>query len=177
MAGRVTRGRGHPWGRLVTNFRIPVPPHPRAGAGRRSGRPRGPSPRPWPGRRRYRAALLEAPLAITVYGIPTCGTVKKARAWLDRHGVAHAWVDFRATPPEPARVARWVRALGAGPLRNTSGGAYRALGDEKAGWDDARWTAAFQADPMLIKRPVVEIDGEPVLVGFAEGTYTERFGG
>lgn len=47
-------------------------------------------------------------MSVTVYGIPTCGTVKKARKWLDDHGVAHAWVDLRATPPEAARVTRWV---------------------------------------------------------------------
>ncbi len=116
-------------------------------------------------------------MSVTVYGIPTCGTVKKARKWLDDHGVAHTWVDFRSTPPEPARVARWVSTFGAPPMRNTSGGAYRALGDEKAGWDDARWTTAFQGDAMLVKRPVVEVDGVPVLVGFREDDYAARFGG
>lgn len=104
---------------------------------------------------------------LTVYGIPTCGTVKKARAWLDAAGAAYTFVDLRATPPGADAVASWVAAFGTRALRNTSGGSYRALGAEKNSWDDAAWTAAFAADPMLIKRPVVERDGAPALVGFA----------
>jgi arsenate reductase len=103
---------------------------------------------------------------LTVYGIPTCATVQKARSWLHEHGIAHTFVDYRQTPPSPERVAHWVRALGASALRNTSGGSYRALGPEKDGWDDAAWIAAFSSDPMLIKRPVIERDGVPVQVGF-----------
>lgn len=106
---------------------------------------------------------------ITVYGIPSCGTVKKARAWLDAAGVKHAWVDLRESPPSRAQIERWVAKFGAKAMRNTSGGAYRALGAEKDGWDDARWIDAFAADPMLIKRPVVEREGAPVQVGFATG--------
>lgn len=103
---------------------------------------------------------------LTVYGIPSCGTVKKARAWLDAHGVPHTFVDFRAVPPTAAQVQAWVAAFGASPLRNTSGGSYRALGAEKDGWDEAAWTRAFTADPMLLKRPILERDGQPVRVGF-----------
>jgi arsenate reductase len=114
-------------------------------------------------------------MRITVYGISTCGTVKKARAWLDRHNLAHTWVDFRQTPPEPARVARWVERLGALPMRNTSGGAYRALGDEKTAWSAEKWTAAYQADAMLVRRPIVELDGEPVAVGFDEARFASLF--
>ena len=108
---------------------------------------------------------------LTVYGIPSCGTVKKARQWLDQQGLAHDWVDFRATPPAPERVARWVASFGARAMRNTSGGAYRALGPEKDDWDEAAWLAAFQADPMLIKRPIVERDGVPVAVGFSPAGF------
>lgn len=113
---------------------------------------------------------------VTVYGIPTCGTVKKARAWLDARGVAHAWVDLRSAPPAPSQVAAWMKAFGAAPMRNTSGGSYRALGPEKATWTDAQWLAAFQADPMLLKRPIVEKDGAPVAVGFDEERYGAIFG-
>lgn len=105
-------------------------------------------------------------MALVVYGIPNCTTVKKARAWLYKHGLAHTFVDFRATPPGAAQVKRWVAALGASAMRNTSGGAYRALGAEKDSWSDAEWTARFTADAMLIRRPVIERDGVPVLVGF-----------
>jgi arsenate reductase len=105
---------------------------------------------------------------ITVYGIPSCGTVKKALSALTAAGLAHTFVDFRATPPDAAQVARWVQVFGAPALRNTSGGSYRALGPEKDTWSDAQWTAAFQADPMLIKRPVIEREGAPVVVGFRD---------
>lgn len=111
-------------------------------------------------------------MALTVYGIPSCGTVKKARAWLDAHGLAHTFVDLRQTPPPREQVARWVAALGSGPLRNTSGAAFRALPADKADWSDDRWTEAFAADPMLIRRPVIEKDGTVVSSGF-RGTDEE----
>ena len=103
---------------------------------------------------------------LTVYGISSCGTVKKARKWLDAHGADHEWVDFRKTPVSGERVASWVASLGSKAMRNTSGGAYRALPAEKSDWDDAQWTEAFAADPMLIKRPIIERDGVAVQVGF-----------
>jgi arsenate reductase len=105
-------------------------------------------------------------MTLTVYGIPSCGTVKKARAWLQARGVAFEDVDLRATPPTEAKVARWAAVFGATALRNTSGGSYRALGPEKDGWTEAQWVKAMASDPMLIKRPVIERAGEPVLVGF-----------
>ncbi|MCB9763299.1 MAG: Spx/MgsR family RNA polymerase-binding regulatory protein [Alphaproteobacteria bacterium] len=115
-------------------------------------------------------------MTLTLYGIPTCGTVRKARSWLDERGVTYDWVDFRQTPPEPARVARWVEALGAKALRNTSGGSYRALGPEKQGWSESQWTSAFQQDAMLIKRPVLEIDGAPASVGFKPEAFADLVG-
>lgn len=103
---------------------------------------------------------------LTVYGIASCGTVKKARKWLDEQGIEHAWVDFRRDPVSPERVLAWVEALGAKAMRNTSGGAYRALGPDRDDWTEAQWAEAFAADPMLIKRPVIERDGVAVQVGF-----------
>jgi len=103
---------------------------------------------------------------LTVYGIPSCGTVKKARAALAEAGRAYTFVDLREAPPPRARIEAWVAKFGARAMRNTSGGSYRALGPEKEGWSDARWTEAFVADAMLLKRPVVERDGAPVIVGW-----------
>ena len=103
---------------------------------------------------------------MNVYGIPTCGTVKKAKTWLEKEGVAFEVIDFRAHPPTHAMVKGWVDALGSKAMRNTSGGSYRALPDEKKTWDDDRWTQEFIADPMLIKRPIIEVDGRAVKVGF-----------
>ncbi len=103
---------------------------------------------------------------LTVYGIPTCDSCRKARRWLDQQGHEHAWVDLRETPPGSDDVAGWVEALGAKKLKNTSGGSYRALPAEKKTWSDARWTAAFAADPMLLKRPILVRDGTALTTGF-----------
>lgn len=105
-------------------------------------------------------------MSLVVYGIPSCGTVKKARAWLAARGLAHDFVDFREAPPSVETTAAWVKHFGDKALRNTSGGSYRALGPEKDGWSPSRWARAFAADPMLIKRPVVTRDGAPLLVGW-----------
>ncbi len=110
-------------------------------------------------------------MRVTIYGIPTCGTVQKARAWLRQEGVEHEWVDLREDRPSPDRVQAWVERFGALAMRNTSGGAFRALPAEKAGWSTNQWLTAFVEDPMLIKRPVVEIDGEPRLIGFREESW------
>ncbi len=114
-------------------------------------------------------------MSVTLYGIPTCGTAKKARRWLDQQQIAYQWVDLRQDPPEPERVERWVAVLTAKPMRNTSSGAYRALGPEKKTWNDEQWLAAFKGEVMLLKRPIVEIDGQPVTVGFKEPVYESLF--
>ena len=101
-----------------------------------------------------------------IYGIPNCGTVKKAKAWLEQRGVAFEAIDFRNDPPTRAMVEAWVDALGSKAMRNTSGGSYRALPEEKKTWDDARWIDEFTSDPMLIKRPIIEVDDQAVKVGF-----------
>ena len=107
---------------------------------------------------------------LTVYGIPSCSTVKKARTFLDQKKQAHEFVDFRQAPPSEKQVRAWVKQFGAAAMRNTSGGSYRALPAAKATWSDDEWTKRFAADPMLIKRPVIERDGAPVMVGFRDPT-------
>jgi arsenate reductase (glutaredoxin) len=105
-------------------------------------------------------------MTLTVYGIPNCGTCKKARQWLDHQAIPYTFVNTKETPPNSALVTAWVEALGARPLRNTSGQSYRALGNEKQTWSDAEWIEAFSRDPMLLKRPLFVKDGQAVLVGF-----------
>jgi arsenate reductase len=111
-------------------------------------------------------------MALTVYGIPTCGTVKKARKWLEAHDAPYDWVDFRSEPPTRAQVEAWVDAFGTKAMRNTSSGAYRSLPADKKSWSDAKWTEHFAAEFMLIKRPIIERDGTPIQVGF-RGTDEE----
>jgi arsenate reductase len=110
-----------------------------------------------------------------IYGIPTCGTVRKARKWLDEKGIEYGWVDLREKPPSKARLGRWVKTFGFKPMRNTSGGAYRALPPAKKEWGEREWKTAFEEDAMLLKRPVLEQDGKPVAVGFKPDVWSEIF--
>ena len=105
-------------------------------------------------------------MGLNVYGIPNCGTCKKALTWLEQQGIAYEFVNTKENPPTLEMVARWVSELTAKPMRNTSGGSYRALGDEKKEWSDQQWAVAFAKDAMLLRRPLFEKDGKAVMVGF-----------
>jgi arsenate reductase len=105
-------------------------------------------------------------MALNVYGIPNCGTCKKAIAWLDGQGIDYTFIDTKEHPPAKDVIEQWVASLSAKPMRNTSGGSYRALGAEKKAWSDQQWTDAFADDAMLLKRPLFEKDGRAVMVGF-----------
>ena len=107
-------------------------------------------------------------MALQVYGIPTCGTCKKAFKWLENQAIAYDFIDTKTHPPSEAEIKAWVAALGSKPLRNTSGHSYRALGEEKQTWTDAQWIEAFAKDAMLLKRPLFVKDGQAVSVGFKE---------
>ncbi|GAB4140495.1 MAG: arsenate reductase family protein [Cyanobacteria bacterium J069] len=117
-------------------------------------------------------------MALQVYGIPNCGTCKKAIAWLDRNAVAYEFVNTKETPPTPKQIEGWVKALGSKPMRNTSGQSYRALGAQKDSWGDADWVAAFAQDAMLLKRPLFVKNGKAVMVGFkdSEAVVREKLG-
>ncbi|MEM1007684.1 MAG: arsenate reductase family protein [Myxococcota bacterium] len=103
---------------------------------------------------------------IEIYGIPTCNSCKKARTWCTQHEIDFTWQDLRKEPPSIEQVKAWVQSLSAKPLRNTSGGSYRALGEEKKEWSDTQWTEAFAADPMLLKRPILVVDSVAQTTGF-----------
>lgn len=105
-------------------------------------------------------------MSLKVYGIPNCGTCKKAIAWLDGQSIAYDFINTKEQPPTKAQIKKWVAALTARPMRNTSGLSYRALGEEKKEWSDEKWIEAFAEDAMLLKRPLFEKDGEAVMVGF-----------
>ena len=105
-------------------------------------------------------------MTLKVYGIPNCGTCKKAIAWLQEKDIPYEFVSTREHPPTPEMITSWVEALTARPMRNTSGQSYRAIGEEKKEWSDQQWIDAFAQDPMLLKRPLFEKDGEAVMVGF-----------
>ena len=105
-------------------------------------------------------------MALQVYGIPNCGTCKKALTWLDTNGVDYDFINTKEQPPNREQITDWVATLTARPMRNTSGMAYRALGEEKKTWSDEQWVEAFSQDAMLLKRPLFVKEGKAVLVGF-----------
>ena len=105
-------------------------------------------------------------MTILVYGIPNCGTCKKAIAWLEENQVEYQFINTKENPPNESMLTGWVKSLGVKSMRNTSGLSYRALGEEKKTWTDEQWVKAFSNDPMLIKRPLFVKNDEAVLVGF-----------
>jgi Spx/MgsR family transcriptional regulator len=103
---------------------------------------------------------------IALYGIPNCDTVKKARTWLDAHGLDYTFHDYKKLGADPAKLAAWSEAVGWEPLLNRRGTTFRALPEaDKAEIDRARAIRLMQAHPSLIRRPVVEHPGG-LLVGF-----------
>ncbi len=118
------------------------------------------------------------PKSILVLAYDACGTCKKARKWLDAHGVKYTVRPIVEQGPTRAELAKWIAASHK-PVRrwlNTSGQSYRAKG--KAAFDaasDAEIAEWLAADGKLVKRPVVVV-GETVLVGFDEAEYTATFG-
>jgi len=110
-----------------------------------------------------------------LHGIVNCDTVKKARAWLDARGITYEWIDFRRTPPSSGDLARWCEAVGWETLLNRRGSTWRALDEatKATATDTASAIVLMQARPTLIKRPVLEVDGD-VVVGFSEAVYAAR---
>ena len=114
--------------------------------------------------------------SITLYGIRNCDTMKKARTWLDDRGVAYAFHDYKNAGIDGARLAGWAGKVGWETLLNRAGTTFRKLPEaDKAGIDEARALALMEAQPSLIKRPVLE-RGERILVGFKPEIYGEFFG-
>lgn len=103
---------------------------------------------------------------ITLYGIPNCDSVKKARRWLDDRGVQYAFHDYKKAGADPAKLAAWIAAAGMGKVLNRAGTTWRKLPEaEKAGLDDARAAALMAAHPSCIRRPITEYAGG-LLIGF-----------
>ena len=110
---------------------------------------------------------------IDLYGIPNCDTVKKARAWLDEHRVGYRFHDYKKEGADAGKLAGWSDAVGWETLLNRRGTAFRGLPDnDKAGIDRTKAIRLMQANPSLIKRPVVEHPGG-LLVGFDPAAWAQ----
>lgn len=116
---------------------------------------------------------------VTLYGIPNCDTVRRARAWLAGHGIEPRWHDLRRDGVPADALPRWLASAGRERLLNRQGTTWRRLEEAlraKAD-DDAGVLALLAAQPTLIRRPVVEWPDGRITVGFDEADWTRRLPG
>lgn len=112
---------------------------------------------------------------ITMYGIPNCDTVKKARVWLDQKGVAFAFHDYKKQGIDRASLEQWVAEHGWETALNRAGTTFRALPEaDKTGLDADKAIGLMLAQPSMIKRPVLDLGGR-TLVGFKPDIYAAAF--
>lgn len=105
-------------------------------------------------------------MSMTVFGIPNCDTVKKARAWLADHDIAYAFHDYKKAGVDAGKLTAWIDNFGWEKVLNRAGSTFKKLPDPvKADLDAAKAIAIMTENPSAIKRPITEYDGG-VLLGF-----------
>lgn len=115
-------------------------------------------------------------MTITLYGIPNCDTVKKARNWLDARGIGHAFHDYKKVGIDAAHLTRWCDTLGWETVLNRAGTTFRKLPDsDKSGLDRDKAIALMIAQPSMIKRPIVAHPGG-LLAGFQPEQWETALG-
>jgi arsenate reductase len=115
-------------------------------------------------------------MTTTLYGIRNCDTMKKAWTWLDQHGVAYDFHDYKKVGIDRARLEGWARKVGWETLLNRAGTTFKKLPDgDKVALDAAKAIDLMLAQPSMIKRPVLEADGA-LMVGFKPEAYAATFG-
>jgi arsenate reductase (glutaredoxin) len=114
-------------------------------------------------------------MAIRVYGIKNCDTMKKARAWLEQRKIAYNFHDYKTDGIAKSQLEAWVKDSGWEVLLNRAGQTFRKL-PEKDREDITREKAIalMVAQPSMIKRPVVETGGK-LLIGFKPELYEKAF--
>jgi arsenate reductase len=109
--------------------------------------------------------------AIAIYGIKNCDTMKKARAWLDGHGVPYTFHDYKSEGIDRPRLDQWVKHLGWESVLNRAGTTFRKLPEsDKTGLTEKKAIALMLAQPSMIKRPILEAGGE-IAAGFRPVDY------
>ena len=112
-------------------------------------------------------------MAVTIYGIKNCDTMKKARAWLETHGVDYGFHDYKTAGIDRDRLERWCKQAGWEVLLNRSGTTFRKLPEEdKQGLDATKAIDLMLAQPSMIKRPVLDLGDGKLLVGFKPEDYS-----
>jgi arsenate reductase len=108
----------------------------------------------------------------TIYGIKNCDTMKKARSWLDKHGVDYAFHDYKTAGIDRAKLETWAKKTGWETLLNRAGTTFKKLPDkDKMGLTEKKALALMLKQPSMIKRPVLELSGGKLLVGFKPEEY------
>lgn len=112
----------------------------------------------------------------TLYGIPNCDTVKKARTWLTDHNVDYSFHDFKKQGVPEAQLDHWLAAVGWDTLVNRKGTTWRGLdaATKAAVLDAASARSAMLSAPSIVKRPVVVWANGQVTVGFKPETFAEQ---
>ncbi len=111
-------------------------------------------------------------MPITIYGIKNCDTMKRARAFLDGSGVSYGFHDYKAAGIDKAKLETWVKKAGWETLLNKAGTTFKKLPDkDKEGLTETKAIKLMLAQPSMIKRPVLEIGGGKILVGFKPDAY------
>ena len=110
---------------------------------------------------------------ITVYGIKNCDSVKKARKWLLAHSLDYQFIDLREDGIDSNTLALWIKQVGWEVILNKRGTTWRNLGTEQQqSVNQTNVVDLLQANPTLIKRPVLDVDGI-ISVGFTSESYDQ----
>jgi arsenate reductase (glutaredoxin) len=113
-------------------------------------------------------------MPVTIYGIKNCDTMKKARGWLDKHKVDYVFHDYKSAGIERAKLETWANKAGWETLLNRAGTTFKKLPDkDKDGVTEKKALALMLAQPSMIKRPVLELSGGKLLVGFKPEHYAD----
>ncbi len=116
-------------------------------------------------------------MSLTLYGIPNCDTVKKARSWLDDHGIAYDFHDYKKLGADKAKLKAWCDALGFETVLNRAGTTFKKLPEaDRENLTQAKAIALMLAQPSMIKRPMAEAKAV-LLAGFKPDQYAQAFGG
>jgi len=111
-----------------------------------------------------------------VYGIKTCGSVKKALKFLNEKGIEYEFIDFKKRPVGCDKVDEWLGKVDISTLFNKRGTKYRQLKLKELNLDENGMKEWLCKENLLIKRPVIELDNGEIIVGFDEEKYKEIFG-
>jgi arsenate reductase len=112
-------------------------------------------------------------MTVTIHGIKSCDTMKKAFAWLDAKGVAYRFHDYKTAGLDQAMLESWVQQVGWEALLNRAGTTFRKLPEaEKQDLDANKAVALMLAQPSMVKRPVLDAGGR-LLVGFAPDAWAK----